>query len=181
MDESNFHFRNAGLNDIQDIIHINNSYLSFNTKSGFLITKYSETSLAKLITNNPNCIFVATENGVIIGFIAISFKLDTDVINTLEWFDQSAKNKFEQSKPLYIEKVAVKIGQEKKQVGTFLYHSLIQQFPDFLFYSFIVKKPSVNLPSIKFHQKTGFIECAIFKAENFMGLDNYKSIMYIKL
>ncbi len=173
--------RRARIEDLTDIIEINNSYLKYSENQGFLIKKYEINELKNHILGNHNSISVAiTADNIIIGFIEVSFLLDVNVIKELEWYDENLRNTFEKGNKLYIEKVAVKKGYQRGKIGMFLYESIFAKYPEYIFYSFVVKKPFTNIISLNFHKKMGFIEAAEFKAKKFLGINNYESVMLMK-
>jgi ribosomal protein S18 acetylase RimI-like enzyme len=174
-------FKKATTEDLADIIEINNSYLKYSDDQGFLITKYEINQLKNHILSNPDSISIAiTGDNIIVGFIQISFLLDVNVINELEWYGENLRSTFEKGKKLYIEKVAVKREYRGEDLGMFMYESIFAKYPDYIFYSFVVKKPSTNIVSLKFHKKMGFIEAAEFKANKFLDIENYESVMLMK-
>ena len=173
--------RNATIKDIEDIVEINNSFLEYIANRGLIITKLDNDQLKNHIISNPGSINVAiTSENIIAGFIELSSLFDVNVIKRLEWFDEKVRIKFENMKKLYIVKVAVKQEYQRKNVGMFMYNAIFAKYPEHIIYSFIVKKPYDNIVSLNFHKKMGFIETAKFKAENFLGIKNYESVMLLK-
>lgn len=173
--------RNATIWDVEHIVNINNALLAFNHSTGFIISKLESNQLKQYILGNPNSIKVAiTPDNILAGFIELSVSVDVDVISKLYWFDQKLKTVFEKGKKLYIKKVAVKPDYQRQNVGKFMYEAIFEEHPEHILYSFIVKKPFENIVSLKFHKKMGFIEAAKFKAEEFLGLKKYESVMLMK-
>ncbi|MDY7036039.1 MAG: GNAT family N-acetyltransferase [Thermodesulfobacteriota bacterium] len=171
----------ATIEDVDDIIEINNSFIEYTTNKGLILSKLESDQLKNNIFSNPDYISVAiTSDDTIAGFIELSFSVDVDVIKKLEWFDENLRTKFENGKKLYIEKVAVKSNYQRQNVGKFMYEAIFEKYPEHIFYSFIVKKPFDNIVSLNFHKKLGFIETAKFKVDEFLGLKNYESVMLMK-
>jgi ribosomal protein S18 acetylase RimI-like enzyme len=174
-------FKRATIEDVADIIEINNSYFAYSDNHGFLITKYEIEKLKGHILNSPDAINITvTADNIIVGFIEVSSYVDVNVINKLEWYDENLRSTFENGKTLYIEKIAVKKGYQGEKVGMFMYESIFAKYPEHIFYSFVVKKPAINIVSLNFHKKMGFIEAAEFKANKFLDIENYESVMLMK-
>jgi len=98
----------------------------------------------------------------------------------LEWYSNNLKSVFEKWEKLYIEKAVVNKDYRRREIGRFMYESVFADNPEKLLYSFIAKKPSFNITSLKFHIKIGFVEAAKFEANNFLGINNYESVMLMK-
>jgi ribosomal protein S18 acetylase RimI-like enzyme len=181
MNHQDIILRNASKFDVEQIAEINNSFLTFSKSNGFIISKIECNQLEQYILSNPNSIKVAiNQNNELIGFIEVSSSVDVNVISKLQWFDQNTKSVFENGEKLYIEKVAVKPTYQRQNVGKFIYEAIFEEYPEHIFYSFIVKKPFDNIVSVKFHKEMGFIETAKFKADQFLGLKGYESVMLMK-
>ena len=174
-------FKRATEDDLGDIIAINNYYLEYSDNQGFLITKYDINQLKEHINSNTDAISIAiTSDNTTVGFIHVSLSINVKVINELEWYGENLRCTFEKGKKLYIEKVAVKKEYQGEDIGMFMYESIFAQFPEYIFYSFVVKKPVTNVVSVNFHKKMGFIEAARFKAKKFLDINNYESVMLVK-
>lgn len=181
MKVSKLNFRTATLQDIPHIIKINDDYLEYDSKNGFLITPSNSDKFKTLILNHPNSISVATtSDDYVVGFVEVSPTVGESVITALNWNDQDFKLIFENRKKLYIEKVAVRRDYLRHKVASFLYESLFSKHKESVFYAFIVKKPVTNVASLNFHKRLGFREVAIFRVDEFLGIKNYQSVMLMK-
>lgn len=181
MKEQPLRFKNATIDDVDDIVTINNSFLEYNPSTGFIISKLNNQWLKNYILQHPDLIGVAiTSDDIIVGFIELSLSVDESVLKKIKWLNNRFRRGFENVEKLYIEKVAVKQEYQQKNVAKFLYETVFSKYPEYIFYSFVVKKPYLNNVSMNFHKKMGFVEAAKFETENFLGLENYESMMFIK-
>jgi L-amino acid N-acyltransferase YncA len=181
-------FREANSQDINDIIEINNHYFispkkngKENISHGFLITREGKDKVLRDIKNSRNSYYIAqSHNREIVGFIKICDSVSNSVINKLAWRSPAEKKILEEGNTLYIEKIAIKNTCKRNKIGSFLYNSVFGIYPQIIFYSFVVKKPHINQSSLYFHQALGFVEVAIFRSANFLGIKNYESILMMR-
>ena len=111
--------KNATIENVDDIVEINNSFLEYNPNMGLIISKLENNLLKEHILSKPDSISVAiTSDNIIAGFIELSFSVDVDVIKKLEWLDENLRTKFENSEKLYIEKIAVKQEYHQQNLRT---------------------------------------------------------------
>ena len=173
--------RKAKYEDAKEIAQLNESHLHLGRKGGFLITQINEDEFGKYIAENPNAVSIAEiPNQGIVGFLQLSESVGSEVIQQLHWNSQRFKEIFQDNKAIYIEKVAVKDDYKRQKVGTLLYELIFREHPEYLFYSFIVRKPFANRESFYFHKKLAFIESAIFRAKHFLGFNDYESVMLMR-
>ena len=170
--------RKAERNDAGDIAELNNSSLTVKQTQGFLLAPIKVDEFAEYIENHPDFVLVAEASArVLVGFLQLSRSAGSHVIQRLDWRTSQSRSMFEGSEALYIEKVAVKGNYKRLKIGTQLYNSVFDRHPKCLFYSFAARKPFANKASLCFHKKLGFCESAIFRAERYLGLQNYESVM----
>ena len=60
----------------------------------------------------------------IVGFIDFTATVDIGVIDKLQWLDDKFRSLFENGNKMYLEKIVVKNGFQRKHVGSFLFNSL---------------------------------------------------------
>ena len=181
MNANKLKIKTATIEDIPEIIKINDDYLEYDSKNGFLITPSNGDKFKAHILNHPDTISIATtRDEVVVGFLEVSPTVGDSVIHVLNWKDQNYKKIFENRKKIYIEKVAVRRDYLRHKVASFLFESLFAKYQKSIFYSFIVEKPVKNKASLNFHKKLGFREVAIFRVDEFLGIKNYQSIMLMK-
>lgn len=174
------YFSEATENDVEAIVEINNDHYNRTSEQGFLISKLCRMDVVKRIASEDYRFFVAkSSSGDTIGFIVVGNKFDDNILSDLLWTQESYKSIVENHKYCYIEKNAVMKGFQRKGIGDFLYKSLFSELPNTVFAAFVVNKPYQNTASIKFHQNMGFNSVAVYRAEQFMGIKEYESILYM--
>lgn len=186
MMKSDLVFRKATCQDAICIVEINNQYHIESNKSnmsqGFIIVKDEIKQVADYIISNPQSYYIAqTSDKKAVGFVKISDSETNNVMRNLEWLTPRLKTVFESEDTLYIEKAVVRKEFQFKGIGTFLYQSLFNNYPEKVFYAFVVKKPFNNRSSLSFHKKLNFTESAFFRSSHFFGLKNFESIMMMRI
>jgi len=151
-------------------------------KNGFLVPSNLEKS--DFEKHLQKIFLVYEQESEIIGYI----KIDTEQSMTKDskptWFHKAMESIYFSSPHTEITPIAVSPAAKQKGVGTALLQEAIkrlQQRKEVLYvFSFIVLFPITNLPSMIFHEKSGFDRIAVTSYLDAYGLTNYQSILYAK-
>lgn len=179
-----FSFLAAEPGDASAIVRINNSYLDGPSTTGFLLTPMEVGAIEQQICKHSNRFYVAkNKDGVVVGFVQVSDKAGPEVMQNAIWFDSHIKKAYATELTAFIDKVAVAEEFRHDGVGRFLYDSLFRrrEFRGRKFCAFVVLKPKANEASLHFHRQTGFIQAAVFHAEEFCGLQDYESLFFFRV
>ncbi|TAE59735.1 MAG: GNAT family N-acetyltransferase [Nostocales cyanobacterium] len=181
-------FRIIDDNDISEIVTIHNSNVrgENNThNSGFLLAKTNQEEIQAKINKGTFYFVVVDINNQILGFVAVSkpeIMIDgnSNLLDMMIWDDESYKIRLLEDNHFYIQTVATKQEYMGKGIAQFMYQSLFDRFPNYIFSAFIVSKPIFNERSIKFHQQQGFLQVAKIQLDEFLDMKNYESVLMVK-
>jgi ribosomal protein S18 acetylase RimI-like enzyme len=167
--------------DIPSMIKINQGLLNQSRKDGFLLGELTVEKLKFIIESKDKQCFVATnKKDCVLGYIYLNDIIDDDVIQAVTFVDKQYQNQMKHRSYDYIEQIAVDKQYQGRGIGNDLMRYVIEHHPHDKLYSFISQSPYNNQISYQFHQKHGFIDMGYFKADQFMGIPNYQSVLLMK-
>ncbi len=174
-------FCNPDLDDVPALLKINKSYLGKKRKDGYLINKMELAEVTKDIEKEDCPYYVAKgREGTVLGYVKVSQGLDEEYLQDIEWLEGEIRRKVETEPCIYVDQVAVARGNRHKGIARFIYQNLLDSYPQRNFAAFIIEKPVENRISMKFHEKLGFRKGAVFSREEYLGIQNFKSILYFR-
>ncbi|MBD3290101.1 GNAT family N-acetyltransferase [candidate division KSB1 bacterium] len=174
-------YRKAIVSDIDQIIHINDSYVKTSADSGFLISLMDKGQLENELAGKDHGYYVAqAAKGEIVAFLQMADSAGEKIMQQVKWIDRESENKYKSEPTKYIEKVAVREDYQNKGLGSAFYKFIFKEYAGTVLYAFIVNNPIQNLVSLKFHQKMGFRECGIYEADEYGGLKDYQSVLMLR-
>lgn len=174
-------FTEAALEDAPAIVEINNTHVNSQSNDGFLLKKLDLYELQETIRTKEERYFVAKiPSDSIVGFIELSTHFSNEIMQQLEWKDQQLREMILNYQHFYVEQIAIRKEFQRKGIGSFLYRTVLNLFPNAVFSAFVVNKPIKNNASIEFHMNHHFFEGAIYKTTNFYGFENYESILFVR-
>lgn len=172
-------FRAAESSDAVVIAQINNEHFRAVGSQGFLITEIEPAGVADRIADESSLYFVAeSASGEIQGFVEL-YREPDDEVRESEWADPALHRRFEAINSVYIAKIGVSANAARLGIGKFLYDRLKVRYKSDALYAFVVLKPILNTPSLKFHESMGFERVASFHRASFDGLSPYASALMV--
>jgi L-amino acid N-acyltransferase YncA len=180
-------FREAGDADIPHIVRIHNMNVLAKDEGidrvGFLLESTSEDAVRTSIADASGRYFVAVDpksGGDVLGYVGTAKHIPKTILDHVHWKSPSEKNLVEGNRHVYIAHLAVLREYSRRGVGQFLYHHLQKVFPNAVFSVFVALRPHCNARSLTFHQKQGFKSAGFYFADQFGGLQDYESVLFVK-
>lgn len=176
-------FSLATIEDVQDIVEINNSYVGLNDVGGFLVIHFDEHQIKQLLEIGEIQFFIAkNKEGELLGYAEVGDSLDHALLNDMTWNDDNQRKYTESilaGKYVYVKQLAVKKGHQRRGIASFIYRR-IEEFVNCPVVAFAANIPKRNEPSMRFHEKHGFKNVSRLHRINFGEFTEYESILYIK-
>jgi ribosomal protein S18 acetylase RimI-like enzyme len=127
---------------------------------------------------------VYEQEGEIIGYVRIDTEPEVEKDGDPIWFQQDLEPVYLSYPHANIGGIAVSPATKQKGIGTALLQEAIKRIKQremvsYLF-SAVVFSPITNLPSILFHEKSGFDRVAFVNFQNLYNLENYQCVLYGK-
>jgi L-amino acid N-acyltransferase YncA len=177
-------FREAEREDIPAIIKIHNSNVRGQPgwrDRGFLLAPTTEEEVLQNLARSSRYFVTTDGKHEVVGFIALAQpKISEEMLNKMSWEDESVQTKLVSDYHFYINIVATRTDCTSRGIARLMYESVFQQFPPFYFSAFVVTQPITNARSLIFHEKQGFKRIGVFRAETFLDLKNYESVLFLK-
>lgn len=170
--------------DCEAILTINQS-VNVNTadskERGFLIYRYEESKLLPLIKMGR--VIVAKAEGVVVGYVVFQPWNASEMEETRSQIATVRSPKldlFHLPSLIWISQVGVAFSATRMGVGRALYHALFSKFPGHAFAATIAEVPFENRASATLHQKLGFERIASYESDDFYGVTEYRSGVYLR-
>ncbi|MDF1538455.1 MAG: GNAT family N-acetyltransferase [Candidatus Thorarchaeota archaeon] len=179
---SGLRFSIATIDDVPSIVEINNSHVGSNDPGGFLVIHLDEHQVKHLIETGEMRFFIAKdEAGELMGYTEAGDSIDLTLLDDMTWIDEQLKALAESilaGRYVYVKQVAVKIGCLRKGIAGFIYRKM-KEYVNCPVVVFAAITPKRNEPSIRFHEKTGYIHASLLRRINFGEFLEYESYFYV--
>jgi ribosomal protein S18 acetylase RimI-like enzyme len=149
-------------------------------ESGFLLPT-TKSAMSELIEAGITMVCIGDTE--LVGFIS-GFGCDSNlfagILATSKHVCWSVPDPLELPNPVYVNSIGVAPGYQRQGIASNLYCEFIKHFPKPNLFTAIVEKPIRNLASPQFFRGLGFSRVGLFRVEEFKGLRNYESGIYLK-
>ena len=167
--------------DLDSIVNLHNLWALVPDRKascrGFLLAKTRRDFLYDRLFNEHWQGLVLEERGALLGYILAS--RDIPESDNLDWLVDH--NDFTgDPEHLHIREIAVAPDALRLGVGRILYGILGRRADCSSLSAFVATQPLKNTPSIDFHRAQSFSPGALFKKDEFMGLKDYGSTLYVR-
>jgi L-amino acid N-acyltransferase YncA len=173
-------FRAAHKDDTPRIVQINRDYIDTARSDAFLLESLSEREVRSLRGESPARLFVAVRGSTILGYAKVSNALDESILSSLTWLDPLLATSVRNGKILHIEHIAVDPRHVGKGIGRSFYEWLMRRQPKSVPCAFVALTPRCNASSLRFHASLGFEKAAIFRRGEFLGQNDYQSLLLVR-
>ena len=152
--------------------------------TGFLMGAVTRESLADFCTQSETKVFVARGGENVAGCMIANF-IPPEELQDVVWIDPCVRGVFlkntKQRGLLYMEQIAVDKCHQRTGVSRQLLKFASSTLPPTArMHSFISIKPRLNEASISFHRQMGFQLEGFFQKDNFWGMKDYMSALFIR-
>jgi L-amino acid N-acyltransferase YncA len=169
--------------DIDDIVRIHNQYVHGDDlqagAEGFLLQRLSRRMVKKEM-EREGIVFhlVATVGGRVIGYAKVGSVLPPEC-DAVRWQDPDIRETLQQEvregRHTHVYAVALDRRETGKHHAMRLYRRLRTIYGGHGFSAFVATDPTLNLPSLGFHQKMGFVDVGTYENPSYLGIENYRS------